>query len=60
MKLAANWLGEHFKTVSFTIEMPFKDNDDLPNVETGWSPERSAQLGADVLYPIKAALSEIL
>ena len=59
MKLAANWLGEHFKTVSFTIEMPFKDNDDLPNVETGWSPERAAQLGADVLYPIKAALSEI-
>lgn len=56
MKLAANWLGEHFKTLSYTIEMPFKDNADLPNEETGWSPERAAQLGKDVLYPIQQVL----
>jgi len=56
MKLAANWLGEHFKTLSFTIEMPFKDNANLPNPATGWSPERSAQLGKDVLFPIAEAL----
>ena len=52
MTVAANWLGEHFKTLSFTIEMPFKDNADLPNESTGWSAERSAQLGSDVLFPI--------
>lgn len=56
MTIAANWLGEHFKTLSFTIEMPFKDNADLPNPETGWSPERSMRLGKDVLFPISETL----
>lgn len=56
MKLACNWLGEHFKTLSFTIEMPFKDNDNLPNEITGWSPERASQLGRDVLFPIAEVL----
>ncbi len=59
MKLAANWLGEHFKTLSYTIEMPFKDNDDLPNKDTGWSPHRASQLGADVLFAIRETLKEI-
>lgn len=59
MTIAANWLGEQFKTLSFTIEMPFKDNNDLPNPETGWSEKRSMQLGRDVLTPIKAALLTI-
>lgn len=56
MKIAANWMGEQFKTLSYTIEMPFKDNANLPNEETGWSPERSAQLGRDVLFPIAEVL----
>ncbi|RBP51308.1 murein tripeptide amidase MpaA [Arenicella xantha] len=59
MRIAANWLGEQFKTLSFTIEMPFKDNADLPNPYTGWSPERSAQLGRDVLFPVNAVLASL-
>lgn len=59
MKLAANWLGENFKTLSFTIEMPFKDNADLPDELTGWSVARSAQLGHDVIFPIAETLKEI-
>jgi len=59
MTIAANWMGEQFKTLSFTIEMPFKDNADLPSVDTGWSARRSAQLGRDVLFPIAATLAEI-
>ncbi len=59
MTIAANWMGEQFKTLSFTIEMPFKDNADLPNLDTGWSPMRSAQLGRDVLHPIRATLQAI-
>ena len=59
MRIAANWLGEQFKTLSFTIEMPFKDNADLPNDVMGWSPERSAQLGSDVLFPISAVLATL-
>ena len=57
MSIAANWLGEQFKTLSFTIEMPFKDNANLPNSRTGWSARRSAQLGKDVLFPIRATLA---
>ena len=59
MTIAANWMGEQFKTLSFTIEMPFKDNADLPNADTGWSARRSAQLGRDVLFPIAVTLTEI-
>ena len=32
-----------------TLEMPFKDNDDLPCPDQGWSPERSMALGRDCL-----------
>lgn len=56
LRIAANWMGEQFKTLSFTIEMPFKDNADLPNEAVGWSGERSAKLGADVLFPIAKVL----
>jgi len=59
LRIAANWLGDHFRTLSFTIEMPFKDNADLPNPVTGWSAERSAQLGSDVLFPIQQTLNII-
>ena len=58
LRIATNWLGNHFKTLSFTLEMPFKDNDNLPNSLTGWSPERSAQLGADMLFPISQTLAK--
>lgn len=60
MTVAANWLGDHFRTLSYTIEMPFKDNADLPDPEVGWSPARSAQLGRDVLYPISKVLAHKL
>jgi len=59
LRIAANWLGDHFRTLSFTIEMPFKDNADLPNPVTGWSGQRSAQLGSDVLFPIQETLKTI-
>jgi len=32
-----------------TLEMPFKDHDDLPCPAQGWSAERSAQLGRDCM-----------
>jgi len=56
LSIAANWMGEAFNTLSFTIEMPFKDNIELPDEIEGWSIERSAKLGADVLYPISETL----
>ncbi len=42
--------------VSMTLEMPFKDNHELPDLEQGWSPERSAALARECL----ATLAEMV
>ena len=49
MNLACNSVGERYKCLSLTLEMPFKDNDDAPNAVTGWSGQRSKTLARDVL-----------
>jgi murein tripeptide amidase MpaA len=54
--MATSQLAERFGAVTMTLEMPFKDHDDLPCAEQGWSPERSKMLGRDCL----AALAEWL
>ena len=56
LTMSTNQLAERFGCVAMTLEMPFKDNDDLPCAEQGWSPERSRMLGRDCL----AALLEWL
>lgn len=56
LKLASKYVGQHFKCVSLTLEMPFKDNANLPDPESGWSGARSARLGAAMLQPILASL----
>ncbi len=38
-------LGEEFKCLSQTLEMPFKQNDNIPDSIFGWSAERSIKLG---------------
>jgi murein tripeptide amidase MpaA len=43
--------------VSITLEMPFKDNANLPDGLTGWNGERSKRLGAAMLNPILGHLS---
>jgi len=50
--VATKWVGDTYQCLSFTLEMPFKDNQNLPDERVGWSPERAKILGADVLYPI--------
>lgn len=40
LTLSTTQLAERFGAVSMTLEMPFKDHDDLPDPVTGWSPER--------------------
>lgn len=43
--LCTNWVANHFGCLAMTLEMPFKDHDDQPDDEFGWSPQRSSQLG---------------
>jgi murein tripeptide amidase MpaA len=57
LKLASKYVGHHFKCVSLTLEMPFKDNADLPDPVVGWDGDRSARLGEAMLYPILAHLN---
>ena len=56
MNMSTNQLAERFGACSMTLEMPFKDNDDLPDPAHGWSPDRSRLLARDCL----AALAEWL
>ncbi|MFT3966441.1 MAG: M14-type cytosolic carboxypeptidase [Sphingobium sp.] len=52
-------LAERFGAVSMTLEMPFKDNDDLPDPVNGWSPGRSRQLGRDCMAVLAEMIDEI-
>jgi murein tripeptide amidase MpaA len=47
--VGTNWVGNQFKCLAYTIEMPFKDNDLLPDSSMGWSDIRSSLLGRDFL-----------
>lgn len=59
MTTGASAVGEKFKCLAFTLEMPFKDTEDRPDAFQGWSPERSMVLGASVLQPIGEALPNL-
>jgi murein tripeptide amidase MpaA len=56
LSMSTNQVANRFGCVAMTLEMPFKDNDDLPCTEQGWSPERSRLLARECL----AALLEWL
>ncbi len=56
LTMSTNALAERFGCLAMTLEMPFKDNDDLPDTVNGWSTGRSKALGRDCL----AALAEIV
>ena len=58
LTMSTNQLAERFGAVSMTLEMPFKDNHDLPCPAQGWSPERSAILGRDCLGALLEWLDE--
>jgi murein tripeptide amidase MpaA len=43
LTLASKYIGHTFKCLSLTLEMPFKDNADLPDAYVGWNGARSAR-----------------
>ncbi|PCE24893.1 hypothetical protein BWP39_10225 [Paraburkholderia acidicola] len=52
LKLASKYIGHTFGCLSLTLEMPFRDNANLPDERVGWNGERSASLGAAMLQAI--------
>ncbi len=59
LSMSTAQVAERFGAVAMTLEMPFKDNDDLPDPVQGWSPERSALLGRSCLDAIHAILPQL-
>lgn len=59
MSMSTTQLAERYGCVSMTLEMPFKDNFDLPDDVYGWSPQRSKYLAFACLDALHAVLPEL-
>jgi len=59
MSMSTTQLAERYGCVSMTLEMPFKDNFDLPDDVYGWSPQRSKFLAASCLDALHGILPEL-
>ena len=59
LTVASNWVAETFTCLSNTLEMPFKDNDNMPDPMAGWSPERSIYLGEASLTAMLAVVDNL-
>jgi len=59
LSMSTAQLAERFGAISMTLEMPFKDNDDLPDADFGWSPERCRLLARSCLDAIQAILPQL-
>ena len=56
LSMCTSQVAQRFDALAMTLEMPFKDNADAPDLAVGWSPARARRLGASVLHPIAAVL----
>jgi len=59
MSMSTTQLAERYGCVSMTLEMPFKDNFDLPDPVYGWSPERSKHLARACLDALHFILPDL-
>jgi murein tripeptide amidase MpaA len=59
MSMSTTQLAERYGCLSMTLEMPFKDNFDLPDPVRGWSAERSKYLAHSCLDALHAILPEL-
>jgi murein tripeptide amidase MpaA len=59
LTIASKWVGHTFGGLALTLEMPFKDNADLPDPVHGWNGARSRRLGADALTALYAMLPSL-
>ena len=57
--MATAYVGNTFRCLAYTLEMPFKDNANLPDDDFGWNGQRSLRLGESILSPILAAANAL-
>ena len=59
LTLASASVGQTYGCLSFTLEMPFTDNFNMPDARHGWSAQRSSDMGAALLPAILAVVNEL-
>ena len=59
LSMSTNQLANRFGCVAMTLEMPFKDNRDLPDPIAAWSPERAMILARDCLATLAELIDEM-
>lgn len=59
LSMATAQIAERYGAVAMTLEMPFKDNDDLPDPAQGWSPERSMHLARDCMATLADMAADV-
>lgn len=59
LNICSKQIAQRFSCLSLTLEMPFKDNANLPDPIYGWSPERSIRLGESIFLPIQHVIDDL-
>jgi len=59
MSYCTNYTARTYDCLAMTLEMPFKDNANMPDPKYGWSPERCANLGAASLDAMLAVIDKL-
>ena len=59
LNICSKNLGEEFSCLSQTLEMPFKQNDNIPDEVMGWSPIRSMKLGESLVTVLLSIVDEL-
>lgn len=59
LSMATNQLANRFGCVAMTLEMPFKDNADMPDAGYGWSTARSKALARHCLAALYETINDL-
>ncbi|MCU4154389.1 hypothetical protein J1N10_00245 [Carboxylicivirga sp. A043] len=59
LQIGSKNLGEEFRCLSQTLEMPFKQNDNIPDDVFGWSSERSIKLGESLVTTLLSIVDDL-
>ncbi len=59
LQIGSKNLGEEFHCLSQTLEMPFKQNDNIPDELVGWSPDRSVKLGESLVTTLLSIVDDL-
>ena len=59
MRKCTDYVAENFACLAMTLEMPFKDNADLPEPLAGWSPARCRLLARSCIDALHAIIDDL-